>query len=189
MSNQEIKILGFSGSLRKGSFNKALILKAIRLAPPHIKIEYFDLSPIPLFNEDVRIEQGEPEAVKLFKDKIRETDALLIAVPEYNYSLSGVLKNAIDWASRPIATSPLNEKPFAMMSAGGGLGGARAQYHMRQIAVFTNMFPINRPEFLIPRAESVFDAEGNLLDLKYEDRIKELLESLYKWTLRLKENK
>ena len=189
MNRQEIKVLGFSGSLRRGSFNKALVHHAIRLAPSYIKIEYFDLSRIPLFNEDVRIENGEPEAVKLFKDKIRESDALLIAVTEYNYSLSGVLKNAIDWASRPIDTSPLNEKPFAMMSAGGGLGGARAQYHMRQIAVFTNMHPLNKPELLIPRASEVFDNEGNLLDQKYDGRISGLLDSLYNWTIRLKETR
>jgi len=185
MSQTEINVLSFSGSLRRGSFNKTLINHAIRLAPTHIKIEYFDLSPIPLFNEDVRVEQGEPEPVKVFKEKIRNADALLIGVTEYNYSLSGVLKNAIDWASRPAETSPLNEKPFAMMSVGGGLGGARAQYHLRQIAVFLNMHPLNRPELIIQRAWESFDKDGNLTDIKNEERIKNLLDSLYNWTLRL----
>ncbi len=186
---KEIKVLGFAGSLRKNSFNKALIHHAVHLAPPHIKIEFFDLAPIPFFNEDVRVEQGEPGPVKIFKDKIREADALLIAVTEYNYSLSGVLKNAIDWASRPNDTSPLNQKPFAMMSTGGGLGGARAQYHLRQIAVFVNMNPLNKPELIIPRANENFDSAGNLIDPKNEERIKNLLDALYEWTLRLKEIK
>jgi chromate reductase len=186
MSSTIIKVLGFSGSLRKASYHTALLNHAIRLSPPHIQIDIFDLSPIPLYNEDVRIENGEPESVKKFKEKIFVSDALLIAVPEYNYSLTGVLKNAIDWASRPVDSSPLNEKPFAMMSTGGILGGARAQYHMRQIAVFTNMHPINKPELLIPKANENFDKEGNFIDPKNEDRIINLLESLYGWTLKLK---
>ncbi len=186
MDKQQIKVLGFSGSFRKGSFNTALINHAIRLSPEHIKMEKFDISPIPLFNEDTRVEVGEPEPVKLFKQKIAEADALLMAVPEYNYSIAGVLKNAIDWASRPLDTSPLFNKPFAMMSAGGGLGGGRAQYHMRQVAVYLNMQPINKPELMVPRANEKFDKDGNLVDSSIEDKILNLLEALYEWTILLK---
>ena len=187
MDKQQIKVLGFSGSLRKGSFNTALINNAIRLSPEYIKIEKFDISPIPLYNEDIRVGVGEPDSVIEFKQKIREADSLLIAVPEYNYSIAGVLKNALDWVSRPPNESPLNGKPFAMMSVAGRLGGARAQYHMRQVAVFLNMHAINKPELLIPSALEKFDKDGNLIDKSIEERIVELLEALYEWTLLLKQ--
>lgn len=110
----------------------------------------------------------------------------MIAVPEYNYSISGVLKNAIDWASRPANATPLAGKPFAMMSAGGGLGGARAQYHFRQIAVVLNMYPLNKPELMVPLSWEKFDKNGNLLDKSVEQKITNLLNALYEWTIKLK---
>ncbi len=182
---EKVKILGISGSLRKGSFNTALLRVARDLAPDNITIEIFDLAGIPLYNEDVR-KTAEPPAVTELKGRIAAADALLLAVPEYNYSVSGVLKNAIDWASRPPATSPLNGKPLGMMGAGGGLGTARAQYHMRQIAVFTNMFPLNRPEVFVPRAVEKFDEAGNLLDEQLKSRIADLVTALADWAMRLK---
>jgi len=182
----KIKVLGFAGSLRKGSANRSLIKNAVKLAPGHIQIETFDLSPIPLFNQDIEKESGEPDSVKEFKSKIAEADSLLIAVPEYNYSVSGVLKNAIDWASRPASATPLAGKPFAMMSAGGGLGGARAQYHFRQIAVVLNMYPLNKPELMVPNSWEKFDRDGNLLDTSVEQKIKNILDGLYEWTIKLK---
>ena len=133
-----INVLGFSGSLRKASSNSGLLRAAKDVLPENMTLEIFDLSSIPLFNLD--IESNLPEPVRLLREKITSADALIIAVTEYNYSISGVLKNAIDWASRPAQNSSLNGKPFAMMGAGGGLGTARAQYHLRQIAVWVMKF-------------------------------------------------
>ena len=145
---QKIKVLAFAGSLRRDSYNKALIRAAVELAPESVSIEVFDLEGIPPFNQD--LEATPPQKVKDFKDQIRNADALLIATPEYNYSVSGVLKNAIDWASRPRADTPLEGKPVAIMSASvGRFGGARAQYHLRQTFIFLNMHPVNRPEVML----------------------------------------
>ncbi len=125
------KILGFAGSLRKGSYNRALLRAAAELLPEDATLETFDLEGIPRFNQD--LESDPPARVKDFKAKIRAADAVLIATPEYNYSVPGVLKNAIDWASRPSGDSAWPGKPLAVMSASTGmLGGSRAQYHLRQ---------------------------------------------------------
>ena len=180
-----VHILGFSGSLRRGSFNTALLRAAFQLLPPDATLETFDLAPIPLYNADVEA-AGFPEPVVRFKQRITAADALLIATPEYNYSISGVLKNAIDWASRPPKDSPLSGKPVAFMGAGGLLGTARAQYHLRQVCVFTNMLPVNRPEVFVMRASEKFDAEGNLTDEMYRELIRALLVSLADWTRRLR---
>ncbi len=179
-----IRVLGFSGSLRKGSWNSGLLREAARLVPEGMTLEIFDLAPIPLYNEDVR-QTGEPEPVRLFKERIAAADALLIAVPEYNYSIPGVLKNAIDWASRPSETSPLRGKPLALMGAGGALGSARAQYHLRQVAIFTDMHPLNKPELFVARGREKFDSDGNLLDESFRPLISALLEALGVWTRRL----
>ena len=121
-----------------------------------------------------------------FKEKIRNADALLIATPEYNYSISGVLKNAIDWASRPVQGNPLEDKPVAIMSASTGrLGGARAQYHLRQTFVFLNMHPVNRPEVLVSQAADNFNAEGKLTNEQTRTLIKQLIEALVEWSNRL----
>jgi len=179
-----INVLGFSGSLRKASYNSGLLRAAKEVLPANMSLEIFDISPIPLFNQDLA--SNPPESVTTFKDKIAKADALLIAIPEYNYSIAGVLKNAMDWASRPAKDSPLNGKPFAMMGAGGRLGTARAQYHFRQIAVYTNMFTFNRPELFVPSAYEKFDKEGNLLDESIKERVKVLLETLADWTNKFK---
>jgi len=188
MSESPIKpihVLGFSGSLRKASFNTAALRAAREVLPDDMTMETFDLSGFPLYNEDVR-EQGFPEIVLQFGARIAAADALLIATPEYNYSIPGVLKNAIDWASR-LPEKPLNEKPLAIMGASNGnYGTARAQYHLRQACVFNNMHPINKPEVLITRAQEKFDAEGKLTDQSTRDVIRKMLESLAVWTRRLK---
>jgi chromate reductase len=161
--DREVNMLGFAGSLRKGSYNKALLREATKLVPTGAKIENFDLEGIPAFNQD--LEQAMPDKVKEFKAKIRAADAILIAMPEYNYSIPGVLKNAIDWASRPHGDNSFEDKPVAMMSASTGmLGGARAQYHLRQVFVFLDMYPINKPEVIVTFAPSRFDEKGNLTD-------------------------
>jgi chromate reductase len=184
----ELKILGFAGSLRKGSYNRSLLRSAAQLLPSDTALEIFDLSDIPPFNQD--LETNMPAKVKEFKTKIRESDALLIATPEYNYSVPGVLKNAIDFASRPYGDSPFDDKPVAIMSASIGMtGGARAQYHLRQMFVFLNMHPVNVPEVIVTFAGDKFDAEGNLFDDNTKKFLTQLLQNLSIWTRRLGDKK
>ncbi|MEM0271117.1 MAG: NAD(P)H-dependent oxidoreductase [Thermoprotei archaeon] len=181
----KIRVLGFAGSLRKASYNKMLLKEAVRLTPPNMVIETFDLEGIPLYNQD--LEANPPEKVREFKAKIKQADALLIVTPEYNYSVPGVLKNAIDWASRPYGDNAFDGKPVAIMSASiGMLGGARAQYHLRQMCVFLNMYPVNTPEVFVTFAPQKFDDEGRLKDRDAEKFIRQLLENLASYTLRLK---
>jgi chromate reductase len=180
-----VKILGFVGSLRKGSFNKALMRVAADVLPDGAQLEVFDLEGMPPFNQD--FEAQPPDKVKEFKAKIREADAILIVTPEYNYSIPGVLKNAIDCASRPYGDNAFEGKPVAMMGASiGMLGTARAQYHLRQSLVFLNMFPINRPEVMVPFVEKKVDQEGRLADETTRKLVKELLGNLIAWTKKLR---
>jgi chromate reductase len=184
--DRPIRILGFAGSLRKNSYNKALLRLAVQLVPKTAVVETFDLEGIPPFNQD--LETQLPQKVKEFKARIRAADAILIATPEYNYSIPGVLKNAIDWASRPYSDNSFDGKPVAMMGASVGmLGTARAQYHLRQCFVFLNMYPINLPEVFVAYTQEKFDENGRLKDEKTKQLIAELLENLVSWTLRLKE--
>jgi chromate reductase len=181
----KLKILGFAGSLRVGSYNKALLRTATELLPDSTTLEIFDLDGIPPFNQD--LEMNMPTKVKQFKSKIREADAILIATPEYNYSIPGVLKNAIDFASRPYGDNPFNDKPVAIMSASiGMLGGARAQYHLRQTFIFLNMYPMNSPEVIVNFAQNKFDSNGRLIDEDTRKFLKRLLENLVIWTKRLR---
>ena len=155
-------------------------------APEDAVIKVFDLEGIPPFNQD--LESQPPQVVKEFKVKIRKADAILIASPEYNYSVPGVLKNAIDWASRPYGDNAFEGKPVALMSASiGSLGGARAQYYLRQSFVFLNMHPLNHPEVMMPLAEDNVDADGNVTNEQTKQLIRELLEALVQWTRRLKD--
>lgn len=184
----KLEILGFAGSLRKDSYNRSLLRAAGQLLPMDTTLETFDLSDIPPFNQD--LETNMPPKVNEFKSKIRESDALLIATPEYNYSVPGVLKNAIDYASRPYGDNPFDDKPVAIMSASVGmLGGARAQYHLRQMFVFLNMHPINAPEVIVTSASDKFDANGNLLDENTKKLLIQLLRNLSNWTKRLRDEK
>lgn len=181
---KQINILGFAGSLRKNSYNKALLRAAVESTPSDIKIEVFDLEGIPLFNQD--LEEQPPKRVREFKAKIRTADALLIATPEYNYSVPGVLKNAIDWASRPHGDNAFESKPVALMSASEGLlGGARAQYHLRQTLVALNMHAINRPEVIVSSVDEKVDESGNITDEKTREKIKKLIQSMADWTRKL----
>jgi len=185
--NQSISILGFAGSLRKESYNRALLQAAFEVVPKDATMEIFDLNGIPLFSQD--LESATPEKVQEFKRKIKAADAILIVTPEYNYSMPGVLKNAIDWASRPHGDNSFENKPVAIMSASTGiLGGARAQYHLRQSLVFLNMFPINKPEIFVTLAAQKFNEQGKLLDQKTGELIAQLLSNLVIWTRKLQGN-
>jgi chromate reductase len=180
-----VRILGMAGSLRRGSFNAAALRAAQELAPGGMTIEIFDLSPIPMYNDDVRLE-GYPPPVADFRARIKAADGLLIATPEYNYSTSGVLKNAIDWASRP-PEHPFDGKPIGLMGASAGtLGTARAQYHLRQMFVFLDGMVMNRPEVMIPSAQNKFDADGQLIDQQTRDFLSTYLVALKAWVLRMR---
>src|SRR5712671_5742095 len=151
-----INILGIAGSLRRQSYNRSALRAAKQLAPEGVTIDIFELDGIPGFNEDD--EQNPPAKIVELKKRIRAADGLLFVTPEYNYSVPGVLKNAIDWASRPYGDSAWSGKPAAIMGASvGAIGTARAQYHLRQIMVFLNMFPLNQPEVMIGQAATRFD--------------------------------
>ncbi|MGA3328384.1 MAG: NAD(P)H-dependent oxidoreductase [Terriglobia bacterium] len=178
--NTPMTILGIAGSLRKASFNRAALRAAQQLAPDGVSLEIFDLEGIPAFNQDE--EAHLPERVALFKQRIRAADAILIVTPEYNYSFPGVLKNAIDWASRPYGDSAWEGKPVALMGASvGAQGTSRAQYHLRQVFVFLNMYPLNRPEVMITNASQRFDEKGNLKDEETKAHIQKLLAALVAW--------
>ncbi len=183
--SEPICVLGISGSLRKGSYNTGLLRAAIELAPEGMTVETAQIRAIPLYDEDVRA-QGYPPEVDELRRRIKAADALLIVTPEYNYSMPGVLKNAIDWASRP-PDQPFDGKPLAIMGASVGmLGSARAQYHLRQTALSLNMLPLNKPEVFVARAPEKFDASVTLTDETTRKVIKQQLVALAEWTRRLK---
>lgn len=175
--HKTINIVGFTGSLRKNSYNKAALKAAQRLLPENTELNIIDLSDLPFFNEDLE-EKALPTSVTDFKEKLARADAILISTPEYNFSIPPVLKNALDWASRGDAL-PLYGKPVAIMSASPGmLGGARVQYHLRQVCVQLNLIPLNKPEVFIARANEKFDEDGNLINERTKNSISRLLEAL-----------
>jgi chromate reductase len=180
-----VTILGIAGSLRRDSYNRAILRSVRDLTPTDAQLEIFEeLGQIPLFNQDE--EANPPEVISTFKSKIRQADAILFVTPEYNYSIPGVLKNAIDWASRPYGDSAWAGKPAAIISASPSLfGAARAQYHLRQVFVFLDMYAINRPEVMIGKAPERFDNQGRLVDHTTQDLIRLLLQNLIDWTRQL----
>src|SRR5262245_26266965 len=182
--NGIVRVLGIPGSLRKASYNRAALCAARELAPADATLEIFDLEGIPPFSEDD--ERSLPARVVELKARIREADAILIATPEYNFSIPGVLKNAIDWASRPHGDNAWEGKPVAVIGASvGAAGTARAQYHLRQTFVFLDMHPVNRPEVMISKAAQRFDEHGRLHDETSRKLVRELVEALVAWTRRL----
>jgi len=183
-SERKIKVLGISGSLRKQSFNSALLRASLELKPIKMEIEIFNLIDIPMYNSDVE-QEGLPESVRIFKEKISAADSLLIASPEYNFSVTGAMKNAIDWASRPPNNSPLNGKPFAIMGASGGTSGTiRSQMHFRQIAILNNMHAMNVPGVYVQVAKTKFNENLELTDEATREHLKNFLDAFYKWTIR-----
>jgi len=181
-----ISVLGFAGSLRKGSYNKALIRSSAEIAPVKMEIIFFDLEGIPLFNADVESKEI-PKRVKEFKAAIEKADGLLIATPEYNHGVPAVTKNAIDWASRPPKSAPLNEKPVGILGASPGMtGSARGQSQLRQAFEFTNSYCMPQPEILVYRAHEKFDKEGKLTDERTREYLGKYLQALHDWILRFR---
>lgn len=187
MQTGDVRVLGIAGSLRDRSYNRALLRACRELAPAGMRIETFDrLRDIPPYDEDVQ-QQGDPAPVAALKDAIRGAQALLVVTPEYNYGVPGVLKNAIDWASRPAATSPLKGMAAGIMGASqGAVGTARAQLQLRQAFVFTQTYPLAGPEVLVSRAQDRFDADLRLTDATTRDFVRGYLASLLEWTRRLR---
>lgn len=181
---QTLSVLGISGSLRKRSYNTGLLRAARSLSPDGMEISIFDIAPIPLFNAD-KLAQGEPVSVLEFKARIAAADALLIATPEYNHSIPGVLKNALDWASRPRNLSPFRGKPVALVGAGGSSGTIYAQQHLHTIAEALGMQVLPAPSLLIARAWEKFDPAGNLSDEHTRQELAGVLAGLAAWTLTL----
>jgi chromate reductase len=183
---EKLKILAISGSLRRASFNTMVLHACQKLAPDDVSIEIFDrLGEIPLYNEDLRAE-GFPPAAADLRARIAAADAILIATPEYNHSLPGALKNAIDWASRP-PEIPLAKKSFAILGASmGAMGTIRAQYHLRDILIFFDGTVVNKPEVFIGQAQNKFNAQGDLTDEPTANILRMLLEALKAQTLRLR---
>jgi chromate reductase, NAD(P)H dehydrogenase (quinone) len=180
-----MNVLGISGSLRQGSYNSMALRAAHKLAPAGITVEIADISPIPLYNDDVRL-AGEPAAVTGLKAKVRAADAVLIVTPEYNFSIPGVLKNTLDWLSRP-PEPPFAGKVVAIMGASPGpVGTARVQYDLRKVLVFLDAFTVNKPEVFISFAQNKFDAQGDLTDEPTAKLITELLLALQKLAGRLR---
>ncbi len=163
-----VRILGISGSSRKGSYNTALLEAAKELAPESVLIETYDISNLPLYNQDLEAKMH-PQVTE-FKSKVKQADAILFAAPEHNYTITAVLKNAIEWGNRPPS---------------GPRGGARAQLHLRQIMVDLNMHPINRPQLLVANEVGKFDAKMKLADPQIRETLRSLLIRLEEWTRRL----
>jgi chromate reductase, NAD(P)H dehydrogenase (quinone) len=180
---RDLKIVGIAGSLRRGSYNKGLMRAAIELAPGGLRIEEHRLDGIPFYDADLEA-QGLPGEVQRIKDSIEAADGVLIATPEYNYSVPAVLKNVLDWAARP--KNVLSEKPIALMGASvGPFGTTRAQLHLRQIFTYTESLVLPKPHLYIMKAEPLFDAEGNLTDEATRERIAGMLEAFRAWIVRL----
>ena len=185
--NKKVNIIGFTGSLRLHSYNKAALNAAKELLPEGATLEIVDITDIPFFNEDIEAE-GMPEAVLNFKRKLASADAVLISTPEYNYSIPPVLKNALDWASRG-TDLPLSGKPLAIMSASPSIfGGSRVQYHLRQVCVRVNLLPLNQPEVFIMKADGKFDKDGKLINEITRNAITKLLQALVDKTRELMKN-
>jgi len=184
MPETPLKVLAFAGSLRAGSYNRALVRAAQELAPSDLHLTIFDLADVPLYNGDVEA-AGDPPGVMQFKTAIREADGVLIATPEYNHGVPGVTKNAIDWASRPPGKAPLDHKPMAILGASPGITGtARGQSQLRQAFEFTNSFAMPQPELLVFRAHEKFDAEGRLTDETTRQLLQKFLLAFAAWIRR-----
>jgi len=174
-----LKVIGICGSLRKHSTNMGLLRHALDNAPKGTEVTIADLSQMPFYNADIT---EKPAPVVTLLEQIEQADAILFACPEYNYSLAPALKNAVDWASREPDNRLLRGMPAAIMGAGGGMGTSRSQYHLRQVCVFVDLHPLNRPEIFSNAFSGSFDKEGNLVDAKIQGLIVDQLTALKLWT-------
>jgi chromate reductase len=184
-TNSPLRVLGITGSLRAASFNTALLSAAAELLPPEMTLEIIDLADLPMFNVDT--EKPFPESVAQFREKIAIADAVLISTPEYNTSISGVLKNALEWASRA-PQPPFTNKPVAIMGASTGVfGTARAQIVLRQVLTHIGALVLPKPEVMVAKAQDAFDEQGNLVNETTRGFLKDLLVALADWTRRVKD--
>lgn len=181
---QEVKIVGISGSLRAYSTNSGLLRCAKTVSPENVSFEIANLSEIPFFNADVEA-QGRPAAVQKLVDLVAEADALVLACPEYNYSMAPALKNALDWMSRESENRALFGKAVAILGAGGGMGTSRAQYHLRQTCVYLNLCPVNKPEVFASAFTNCFSETGDVKDSGLIAQISELMQALVLWHVQL----
>ncbi|MCC7368039.1 MAG: NAD(P)H-dependent oxidoreductase [Chloroflexi bacterium] len=185
VADSQITILGIAGSLRRASFNRGLLIAAQELAPEGVAVEIFDLAPIPFYNGDVEAE-GTPDAVLQLRARIEAADALLLTVPEYNHSFPAVLKNALDWASRPRPVSALRQKPVALAGAGGGFGTVRAQLALRPVLASNEAYLMPKPELYIQQAPRKFDADGRLTDEATRASLAGLVAALADWAQKVR---
>jgi chromate reductase, NAD(P)H dehydrogenase (quinone) len=185
MTDRPITILGIAGSLRRASFNRGLLVAAQEVAPVDVAVEIAELAPIPFYNADVEA-LGLPEPVVALRERIAAADALLLAVPEYNHSFTAVLKNALDWASRPRPASVLCQKPVALMGAGGGFGTVRAQLALRPVLAACEAHLLPKPELYVTWPAERFDATGTLLDAAVREEVRALVAALAAWARRLR---
>ena len=185
MTGQPLRIAGIAGSLRSGSYNRALLRAAQELAPEGMVVEPFDLIDVPLYNGDVEA-QGDPDAVAALKQAVRAADGVLFVTPEYNHGVPAVTKNAVDWASRPPSEAALHEKPVGIIGASPGItGSARGQSQLRQAFEFTNSFCMPQPELLVFKAHEKFDSAGKLTDETTAQFLARYLAAFQKWVRRL----
>lgn len=178
-----IKLLGLAGSLRQKSANKGLLRAAQAALPADVSMDLADLSDVPFYNADL---DAKPAAVARVLAQIGAADALVLACPEYNYSLAPALKNILDWASREPDNALLAGKAVAIMGAGGGMGTSRAQYHLRQVCVFLDLHPLNKPEVFANAFAGAFDADGNLTDARLQQLLAEQMQALLKWSAKIR---
>lgn len=178
--NTVLDVIAISGSLRRNSTNTGLLRAAQQFAPAEISIEIANIADLPLYNSDL----AKPTAVERLAARVAAADALLFACPDYNFSISSPLKNALDWVSREPGNAAFNDKPAAIMSAGGRMGSSRAQYHLRQVCVYLNLHVLSKPEVFVHSGG--FDAEGNLVEENARDLIAEQMRAFSQWMRRLR---
>ncbi len=179
---RELKLLGICGSLRRQSTNAGLLRAAMAELPEGVSMAIADLSEVPFYNADL---STKPAAVDKLLAQMATADALVLACPEYNYSIAPALKNALDWASREPNNALLAGKPAAILGAGGGMGTSRAQYHLRQVCVFLDLHPLNKPEVFANAFTGAFDADGNLIDARLIQQVAAQMQALAAWTRQL----